>query len=211
MKNSTNKLENICNKYCSVKHNEDNFSIGGGLDGEKFASRRHEDAREDGGKLTLGEATQLFKKATGLDINTVREVLEYTVPNMEWHHAGKLPKSYGGGMKKTYFLNASEICECAKNWDENILKLNISKAEKIKQAEEKQAFESRKLEFLNNNAKSVRRIANQPTFFYETDREMNGKYGWFSSYEKNYTMTEYYSGWEFETEEKKNEFLTIQP
>ena len=117
MKNSTNKLEAICNKYCSIQHNDDNYSIDGGLDGPKFASRRHEDAKNDEGKLTLGEATQLFKKATGLDADTVREILEYAVPNMEWHHAGKLPKSYGGGMKKTYFLNATEICECAKNWE----------------------------------------------------------------------------------------------
>jgi hypothetical protein len=38
---------------------------------------------------------------------------------------------------------------------------------------------------------------------------MNGKYGWFSSYEKSYNMTEYYSGWKFETEEKFNEFNKI--
>ena len=127
MKNSTNKLETICNKYRNIQQNDDNYSIGGGLDGSKFASRRHEDAKYDEGKLTLGEATQLFKKATGLEIDTLREVIKYAVPNMEWHHAGKLPKSYGGGMKKTYFLNAAEICECAKNWDANIDKLNLSK------------------------------------------------------------------------------------
>ena len=117
MKNSTNKLETICNKYRNIQQNDDNYSIGGGLDGSKFASRRHEDAKYDEGKLTLGEATQLFKKATGLEIDTLREVIKYAVPNMEWHHAGMLPKSYGGGMKKTYFLNASEICDCAENWD----------------------------------------------------------------------------------------------
>ena len=106
MKKEKNKLEAICDKYCSIQHNDYNYSIGGGLDGSKFASRRHEDAKYDEGKLTLGEATQLFKKATGLETDAVREVLEYAVPNMEWHHAGQLPKSYGGGMKKTYFLNA---------------------------------------------------------------------------------------------------------
>ena len=127
MKNSTNKLEAICNKYCSIQHNDDNYSIGGGLDGVKFASRRHEDAREDEGKLTLGEATQLFKKATGLEIDAVREILEYAVPNMEWHHAGKLPKAYGGGMKKTCFLNAEEICNVASNWDAFAEKLSLSK------------------------------------------------------------------------------------
>lgn len=111
-------LATICNKYCDINHNDDNYSIGGGLDDSKFASRRHEDARHDAGKLTLGEATQLFKKATGLDTAITREIIIYAVPNMEWHHAGKLPKSYGGGMKKTYFLNAEEICDLATNWHE---------------------------------------------------------------------------------------------
>ena len=209
MKNSTNKLEAICKKYCSIQHNDDNYSIGGGLDGSKFASRRHEDAKDDEGKLTLGEATQLFKKATGLDTDTVREILEYAVPNMEWHHAGKLPKSYGGGMKKTYFLNAAEICECAKNWDANVEKLNLSKIAAKNAAEVKKTLEARKLEFLQANAKKVERTTKCPTFFYKTAQEMNGKYGWFDSTYKSYNMTEYFSGWEFLTEELYNEFLKI--
>jgi hypothetical protein len=210
MKNQTTNLESICNKYGNVEHNDNNYSIGGGLDGSKFASRRHEDAKDDKGKLTLGEATQLFKKGTGLEVDVIREVLEYSVPNMEWHHAGKLPKSYGGGMKKTYFLNAAEICECAKNWNENFAKLNLSKAVAKDSAENKKSFEERKLEFLKANAKRILRATNRPAFFYETDREMNGKYGWFSSYGKSYKMTEYYSYWEFETQEKYNEFLNIK-
>ncbi len=210
MKNQANKLEVICNKYCSIQHNDDNYSIGGGLDGSKFASRRHEDAKYDEGKLTLGEATQLFKKATGLDTDTVREVLEYAVPNMEWHHAGKLPKSYGGGMKKTYFLNAQEICDCAKNWDAYVEKLNLSKAAAKEAAELKKSFEERRLEFLKANAKRIERVTTRPAFFYKTAQEMNGKYGWFDSTYKSYNMTEYYSGWEFESEEKYNEFLNLK-
>jgi len=208
MKNS-NKLESICNKYCSIEHNDDNYSIGGGLDGSKFASRRHEDARDDGGKLTLGEATQLFKKATGLETDAVREVLEYAVPNMEWHHAGKLPKSYGGGMKKTYFLNAAEICDVAKNWNAYIEKINLSKIDAQNAVEVKKTLEARKLEFLQANAKKVERTTNRPTFFYKTAQEMNGKYGWFDSTYKSYNMTEYFSGWEFASEELYNEFLKI--
>lgn len=91
------KLQKIAAKYTAIKHNEDNYSIGGGLDDQKFASRRHEDAKYDEGKLTEGKATQLFKTATGLDTDYVKKVINYAVPNMEWHHAGKLPKSYGGG------------------------------------------------------------------------------------------------------------------
>lgn len=210
MQNSTNKLEAICNKFCSINHNDDNYSIGGGLDGSKFASRRHEDAKDDAGKLTLGEATQLFKKATGLDTDAVREVLIYAVPNMEWHHAGKLPKAYGGGIKKTYFLNASEICECAKNWCANVQLLNLSKAAAKESAENKKTFEERKLEFLKANAFCITRTTTSPNFFYETDKEMNGKYGWFSSYGKSYNMTEFFSGWEFTSEGLYHEFLNMK-
>ncbi len=206
MKKETNKLEAISNKYCSIDHNDDNYSIGGGLDGCKFASRRHEDARGDFGKLTLGEATQIFKKATGLETETVKDIIGYAVPNMEWHHAGMLPKAYGGGMKKTYFLNAPEICDVAKNWDEYAAKLSLSKATAKEAADLKKSFEEKKLEFLKANAKNISRTTTRPTFFYETNKEMNGKYGWFSAYGKSYNMTEYYSGWEFEDDKEYNEF-----
>ena len=210
MKNSTNKLETICNKYRNIQQNDDNYSIGGGLDESKFASRRHEDAKYDEGKLTLGEATQLFKKATGLEIDTLREVIKYAVPNMEWHHAGMLPKSYGGGMKKTYFLNASEICDCAENWDAYSEKLSLSKIATKNAAEIKKNLENVRLEFLQANAKKVERTTTRPTFFYKTAQEMNGKYGWFDSSYKSYNMTEYFSGWEFDSEEKYHEFLKIK-
>lgn len=210
MKNSTNKLEAICNKYCSIQHNDDTYSIGGGLDGSKFASRRHEDARSDEGKLTLGEATQLFKKATGLETDAVREVLEYAVPGMEWHHAGKLPKSYGGGMKKTYFLNAAEICDVAKNWESYLEKLKLSKIAAKNAAEVKKNLEARKLEFLQSNAKRFERVTKETRLMYVTEREMCGKHGWFDSTNKSYNLTEYYSGWEFESEEKYHEFFSIK-
>jgi len=202
-------LQTICNKYCNIQYNEDNYYIGGGLDAEKFASRRHEEARNDRGKLTLGQAVQLFKKATGLDVDKVREVLEYAVPNMEWHHAGMLPKAYGGGMKKTYFLNAREICEVATNWSSYLEKLNLSKIAFQKAAEEKKNLEERKFEFLKANAKKVERVSKRPTYFYMTAREMCGKYGWFDSTDKFYNLPEYFSGWEFENEEKYNEFLNL--
>ena len=103
-------LEKIVKKYSEINHNEENFEIGGGLSDGKFASNRHEDAKNDEGKLTLGKAVQMFKKATeNDDTDFVKEVLQYAVPNMEWHHAGKLPKQYGGGMKKTYFINSKEM------------------------------------------------------------------------------------------------------
>ncbi len=212
MEKINQKLEAIRAKYCSIDHNDENYYIGGGLDGVRFASRRHEDAKIDEGKLTLGQATQLFKKATGLDTEIVKEVLLYAVPNMEWHHAGKLPKAYGGGMKKTYFLNSQEICNVATNWHDYVEKLAISKEEKRKAAEQQRNIENRRLEFLQVNAKKVERAINKPTYFYLTAREMNGKYGWFDSTYKSYTynLPEYFSGWEFESEESLQEFYKIQ-
>lgn len=210
---SKTTLQTIIDRYCGQEYNEDNYSVGGGLDSCKFASNRHEDAKYDAGKLTLGEATQLFKKATGMDTDAVREVLEYAVPHMEWHHAGKLPKSYGGGMKKTYFLNSAEICDAATNWNNYVEKLTLSKIAAKTAAEDKNNFEKRKLEFLQANATKVNRSTSHGAFtanFYMTEREMNGKYGWFDSTYKSYNMTEYFSGWQFETEEKYQEFMALK-
>lgn len=151
----------------------------------------------------------MFKMATGCDIDTVREVIQYAVPNMEWHHAGKLPKSYGGGMKKTYFINSKEICNIALNWNDLMEKLNISKATAKTAEEEKKNLEKRRLDFLQANAKKVERTSEKPKYFYITAREMNGKYGWFDSTHKDYNLTEYYSGWSFESEEKEKEFYAI--
>jgi rubrerythrin len=113
-------------------------------------------------------------------------------------------------MKKTYFLNSKEICDIATNWDSYLEKYQISIENKRTAAQLQQELEQRKLNFLKENAKSVSRQENVSMFFYETDREMNGKYGWFSSYGKSYNMTEYKSGWAFESEEKYHEFLNIK-
>lgn len=202
-------LQKIVEKFSALTFNEENYSVGGGLSHGKFASNRHEDAINDEGKLTLGVATQLFKKATGLGTDEVKEVIEYGVPNMEWHHAGRLPKSYGGGMKKTYFLNANEIVKLATNWNTLIEQLEISKAEKRNAEELKKNKEAIKQSFLESNAKKVVRCTTRPELFFETNREMNGKFGWFCSYGKSYNMTEYYTGWEFDSEEKYNKFINL--
>ena len=203
-------LEKIVKKYSEINHNEENFEIGGGLSDGKFASNRHEDAKNDEGKLTFGKAVQMFKKATQIeDIEFIKEILHYAVPNMEWHHAGKLPKAYGGGMKKTYFLNSKEIVHVAENWASIVEKLTISKTEKRNAEEAKKNREQIKLEFLNENAEKVIRVSERPSFFYETDKEMQGKFGWFSSYGKSYNLPEYFTGWVFKTEEKLQEFFNL--
>lgn len=204
------KLEKIAKKYAELKHNEDNYEIGGGLSNGAFASRRHEDAKYDKGKLTEGEATQLFKKTTDLDIDYIKAILNYAVPNMEWHHAGKLPKSYGGGMKKTYFLNATEIIDIATNWYSYCEKYEISQQQKRFDLEVKKSLEQKREEYLILNATKKVRVEKVGPYFYETNKEMNGKYGWFCSYGKYYSMTEYYTGWEFETAGKYTEFFNIK-
>lgn len=203
-------LRKIAEKYQNIKFNEDNFEVGGGLDEGVYASRRHEDAKYDKGKLTLGKATQMFKKATDLDTDTITEVIKYAVPLMEWHHAGRLPKSYGGGMKKTYFLKSTEIVDIATNFNK-YFEIYQNKVEAKKSALQlKNELAGKREKFLQANAKRIIRTAHKPKYFYQTSQEMNGKYGWFDSTYKSYNMTEYYSGWEFETEEKYNEFLNIK-
>jgi hypothetical protein len=203
-------LEKIIDKYSNLQYNENNYGVGGGLDGCKFASNRHEDALNDIGKLTLGKTVQMFKKATGFDTDFVKKVILYEIPNLEWHHAGMLPKQYGGGMKKTYFVNAVEIVHLALNWQRIVEQFEISNNEKRIVAENQKNKEQLQQEFLEKNATRIVRTANMPQFFYEVDREMNGKYGWFSSYGKSYKLTEYYTGWSFDSIEKYNEFMNLK-
>lgn len=204
-------LEKIIEKYSQLSCNEDNYGVGGGLsDTGKKASNRHEDALNDEGKLTFGKAAAMFKKATGCEVVLINEIFDYSTPNAEWHHAGFLPKQYGGGMKKTYFLNSTEIVEIATNWNDLIEKLNLSKITIKNAIEEEKRLQSRKLDFLQANAKKIERTTKKPEFFFKTAQEMNGKYGWFDSSFKSYNMTEYFSGWAFESQEKLNEFIRIK-
>lgn len=204
-------LTSIATKYSGIEHNEDNFFVGGGLsDCGKKASNRHEDALYDSGKLTLGKAVQMFKKATKCEIEHVKEIINFAVPCMEWHHAGYLPKQYGGGMKKTYFLNAGEIVMLATKWEELEKKLQARKESEIIEKKHEKDVQELKSKFLKKWATRVERVRETPKYFYETDREMNGKYGWFSSYGKSYNMTEYYSGWAFRSEKKMREFFSIE-
>ena len=106
-------------------------------------------------------------------------------------------------------INSPEIVKVASGWFDFVYKLEISKHDEILREQNKKDLEQRKLDFLKNNATYILRKQSRPQFFYEIDREMNGKYGWFSSYGKSYNMTEYYSGWEFQTAELLKEFNNI--
>ena len=197
MKTTDEKLKAIAAKYSNVDFNEDNYYVGGGLDCCKFASRRHEDAKNDEGKLTLGKANQLFAKATDLTVDEVEAIIRFKFSNLEWHHAGKLPKQYGGGMKKTYFVNAEEIVELAENWQSISDALKLQKIEEAKREAEKKSLAERREAFLKEHAEKKVRVSRSVlgNYYVEIDREMNGKYGWFSSYGKSYNLPEYYTAW----------------
>lgn len=191
------KLEKIKSKYESLEYNRGNFSIGGGLASDKFASNRHEDAKNDDGKLTLGKVAQVFKKATGASTQEIKSIILDNF-HLEWHHAGKLPKSYGGGMKKTYFLNSEQIVKLASNWDSYYQSLKKHEESKIKRTA-----------FLKKYANEVERVGVKPKNFVKTKTEMYGKYGWFEANEY-YNLPMYYSGWVFRSKRKLNEFESLK-
>jgi len=208
MKNE--KLERIVKKYEKINFNDDNYSVGGGLsDSGKKASNRHEDALSDEGKLTLGKVNAMFKRATGLEISEVKTIINFVIPSPEWHHAGFLPKSYGGGMKKTYFLNSAQIIDLAKNWQDYSLKLETQKSQENKEAEFQVKKDKVIENFLSIFAYRIEREENIPLYFYQTNCEMDGKYGWFAA-NSLYNMTEYYSGWGFYNEAAFDNFDKIR-
>ena len=209
------KLKNIIDKYSNIDCNADNYYIGGGLDDGKFASKRHEDACNDVGKLTLGQTNSLFSKTLGLSIAEVKELIEFNFgDNLEWHHAGKLPKQYGGGMKKTYFLSAEQIVEFATNFEKIIQEFEEAKENEKREKENEKIKQKQKQEFLISKAKRIERIGE--TQFWENKNpkiivceEMNGKYGWFDSSYKDYNLPRYYTFWEFSNNDDFNQFLEL--
>ena len=209
MKTIDEKLELIGKRFSKISYNRGNYYIGGGLASGKFESKRHQEARNDGGKSTLGEVVQLFKKATELETPYIKEVITHNFPNLEWHHAGKLPKNYGGGMKKTYFMNSDEISKLATNWHEflgNYDKFSIEKKKRLKIESEKIKLKNK---FLKENATYKEKLLERPKFFHELAVYQKGKYGWFDCSEKSYNLPKYYSGYQFHSEELFNEFLNM--
>jgi len=63
---------------------------------------------------------------------------------------------------------------------------------------------------LKKHAKKVERVKTHPLYFYQTKQEMKGKYGWFDSFNKDYKLTEFFSGWSFDNEADYNKFLKIK-
>lgn len=103
------RLKKLKETFETAQSSGNNYAIGGGLTDYKFASRRHEHAKHDDSKITLGNFCAKIKSITGMETASIKELIEELGLRLEWHHAGRLPKQYGGGMKKTYFLNAEQV------------------------------------------------------------------------------------------------------
>jgi len=69
----------------------------------KYESNRKALADMDGNKRTAGEVAQsLRKKGYSIKANDIKSICE------EWHHAGFIPASAGGGMARTFYTRKSD-------------------------------------------------------------------------------------------------------
>lgn len=184
---------------------------GGGLASNitgKFESNRHAIARVE--KVTFGEAVKELAKNKngGLKISAA-ELLDIYRANFgepEWHHAGKLPKQYGGGMKKTYFLNEIPTPEQVDEWRANS---TAKREEKKTAAEIENNKKAIRMKFLKKHGVKFNRELTTPKFSFIEDREMNGKYGWFEAQPHRYNLPVYYSGWSFKSQKTLEKYFKL--
>lgn len=196
-------LQTIINDFKDVEYDTDVFSKGGGLDNEKFVSVRQAAARNDKGKRTLGEVVALFKRATKLDTEFIRNVILFIYPlnYLEWHHSGK----YKGKMSKTYFLNSKQIVDIANNWQKYLNDYILFNEQEQQKRINKQQTAFVKSEFLTKFGEYKNRLTNKPNYFITDKEEMySKKFGFFPANNK-YPLDIYYSGWQL-SEDKYNEY-----
>ncbi|MFJ1367007.1 hypothetical protein ACILDU_11280 [Capnocytophaga canimorsus] len=175
----------------------------------RYESNRHAIARIE--KYTFGEVVKELakKKNGGLKISASHLLEVYTIlfGTPEWHHAGKLPKSYGGGMKKTYFLSEIPTAQQVQEW---LQRYDEIKQEEKAEAELERQRRTQRGKFVQKYGSSFDRVTQVPKFSVITKTEMKGKYGWFEVQEyHSYNLTEYYSGITFKSEKTLQKFLAI--
>ena len=92
----------------------------------KFESNRNALAKLDVEKRTAGEVAKSLR-SMGLNFKAqeIKPFLE------EWHHAGKLPKSYGGGMAKAYYTIKTDF-QILKEFHFDSVKKELQKIENKK-------------------------------------------------------------------------------
>lgn len=173
----------------------------------RFESNRHALARAE--KYTFGEVVKELskKKNGGIKISATELLDVYTelFGTPEWHHAGKLPKSYGGGMKKTYFLNEIPTAEQVKEWQERYIQ--HKEEQKKKQEEEKIKVEKRR-KYAEKYATRFEYLKEVPKFGVVESEMMKGKYGWFYA-DYKYNLPVYYNGWVFRSKRTYERFLSM--
>lgn len=187
-------------------------SNGGGLAKNitgKFESNRHAIAKLE--KYTFGQVVaELKKKKNGGIVISAKKLLDiYTVlfGVPEWHHAGQLPKHYGGGMKKTYFLNKIPTADIINNW---LVSFEIKQKEITENQNKINLLLNKKNEFIKKFGAKFLRESVIPKFSLVQYSEMEGKFGWFivESYH-NYTLPKYYSGIYFKSKKKLDQFNNL--
>lgn len=173
----------------------------------KFESNRHALARAE--KYTFGEVVkELAKKKNGGFKISASELLNvYTelfgVP--EWHHAGALPKGYGGGMKKTYFLDEIPTAEQVQEW---LVQYQKIKDEQRKLQEQEKIKAEKRRKYREKYATRFERMKHEPPLSVVTLEEMQGKYGWFIA-DYKYNLDIYYSGYTFKSKTTYNNYLKM--
>lgn len=186
-------------------------SNGGGLASNitgRFESNRHAIARIE--KFTFGEVSAHLKnkKNGGLIISAgdLLEIYTFLFGSPEWHHAGKLPKQYGGGMKKTYFLPEIPTAETVKEWQK---KFDEKKAADLEFLKNENLREEKRQKFIKKHGERFYRVLETPKFSFITDEEMNGKYGWFEAQKYRYNLPIYYSGVFFKSKKTLENYFKI--
>lgn len=187
-----------------IEQIENNMNMnGGGLATHitgKFESNRHAIAKIE--KYTFGEACKELakKKNGGLKISASDLLSAYRelFGEPEWHHAGRLPKKYGGGMKKTYFLNEVPTAETVKNW--------MEKSEKQKKERSNRAETKRK--FLQKRAVWFTGVSELPKWSVDHKAMMSGKYGDFEA-QYHYNLNVWHCGYKFKTKKSYEKYLEM--
>ena len=175
---------------------------------DRFVKLGHEVVKDDEGKVTLGDAIKMFKRATGMSTKAISEVLKFATPDVKWHLTGNMQKKYGSGVGITNFINPNQIAYIANNWDEIVKDLALVKV-KMRDAVKNRAEYKKKIDaFVKRNATYVERTKNASLDnFHVVKQEMKGVFGWFDSRGKNFKLAEYYSGWVFDSRDAYIEFV----
>lgn len=201
-------MENLIDELENNKN-----SNGGGLASNitgKFESNRHAIAKMT--KYTFGQVAKELrtKRGGGFDLTGARllEIYRTVFGDPEWHHAGKMPRGYGGAMAKTYFLEYIPTKEEVNDWiSEYYMIISRENEKRFKQME----IEKERKAFVEKMGSTFTRELEIPKYSHVTKVEMNGKFGWFEPQpHHSYKLDEYYTGVSFKSQKSLDKYLNIK-